>query len=221
MKRTFAAVAAFTLAFAFTACDKGDDTAINEKAPADTLQTETAAEAEITEAPESKTEQLSQTAASTSQTEQTVSMTFVFEPTDENRAEPLPGDDEKSELDMLENAGSPDYNADAAIPYVAWTEINLDKYMYAVSPCIGYSAALSDAGKAMIYDPGYEFHVIARTSTGYYRTDEDLYIPCEYLDNYPPEGHDPENAGSYAPAERPDVTAAPAVTEEDADGGEQ
>jgi 16S rRNA C1402 (ribose-2'-O) methylase RsmI len=218
MKRTIAAAAAFTLVLASTACDS-NNTAIEEKAPAETLQTETAVVTEITEAAESKTEQVSQTAASTSQSEQPVSMTFVFEPTDENRADPLPVDDEKSELDMLEKAGSPDYNADAAIPYVAWTEINLDKYMYAVSPCIGYSAALSDAGKAMIYDPGYEFRIIARTSTGYYRTDEDLYIPCEYLDNYPPEGYDPENAGSYAPAERPDVTA-PAVTEDD-DGGEQ
>ena len=221
MKRTIAAVAAFTLAFAFTACDKGDGTAIEEKAPADTQQTETAVVTEITEAAETQTEQVSQTAASTSQSEQSVSMTFVFEPTDENRAEQLPVDDEKSELDMLENAGSPDYNADAAIPYVAWTEINLDKYMYAVSPCIGYSAALSDAGKAMIYDPGYKFHVIALTSTLYYRTDEDLYIPREYLSNYPPEGYDSESAKSYAPAERPDVTAAPTVTEEDDDGGEQ
>jgi 16S rRNA C1402 (ribose-2'-O) methylase RsmI len=219
MKRTFAAMAAFTLAFAFTACDKGDGTAIEEKAPADTQQTETAVVTEITEAAETQTEQVSQTAASTSQSEQSVSMTFVFEPTDENKADPIPGDDEKSELDMLEKAGSPDYNADSAIPYVAWTETNLDKYMYAVSPCIGYSAALSDAGKAMIYDPGYEFHVIARTSTDYYRTDEDLYIPVQYLQNHQLEGYDPENAGSYAPAERPDVTA-PAVTEDD-DGGEQ
>ncbi|MBR3023614.1 MAG: hypothetical protein IKH71_04080 [Oscillospiraceae bacterium] len=219
MNRTIAA-AAFTLAFSFTACTKEGSTVTEEKAPAETTQTETAVITDSTGPQESRTEQLSQTVTSASQSMQTVSMTFVFEPTDENRAAHLPGDDNASELDMLEDAGSPDYNADAAIPYVAWTEINLDKYMYAVSPCIGYSAALSDAGKAMIYDPGYEFHIIARTSTGFYRTDEDLYIPCEYLDNYPPEGFDPENAGSYAPAERPDVTAAPAVTEED-DGGEQ
>jgi hypothetical protein len=147
-------------------------------------------------------------------------VTFVFEPTKENMVKPDDEDDESAELSMLENAGDPDYSADAAIPYVAWTEINLDKYMYAVSVCTGYSAALEDAGKAMIYDPGYEFHIIARTSTGYYRTDEDLYIPCRYLDNYPPDGYDPENAGSYAPAERPDVTEAPAETDTD-DGGEQ
>ena len=220
MNRTIAAAAAFILAFSFTACTKEGSTVTEEKAPAETTQTETAVITESTAPQESRTEQVSQTVTSASQSKQAVSMTFVFEPTDENRAAPLPGDDEASELDMLEDAGSPDYNADAAIPYVAWTEINLDKYMYAVSPCIGYSAALSDAGKAMIYDPGYEFHIIARTSTGFYRTDEDLYIPCEYLDNYPPEGFDPENAASYAPAERPDVTAAPAVTEED-DGGEQ
>lgn len=91
------------------------------------------------------------------------------------------------ELELLEKEGRPDYNViEAAIPYVGWTEVNLDKYMYPVQKCIGYQYALSDAKAVMVYDAGIALEVIARTSTGYYRIRNDIYIPCDFLSNEMP-----------------------------------
>ncbi len=104
------------------------------------------------------------------------------------------------ELELLEKEGRPDYNViEAAIPYVGWTEVNLDKYMYPVQQCIGYQYALSDAKAVMVYDAGIALEVIARTSTGYYRIRNDIYIPCDFLSNEIPPNVNAEAATS-APA---------------------
>lgn len=99
--------------------------------------------------------------------------------------------EDSAETTAAEISTTLSYENDPDIPEVAWTEIYFDKTMYALSDCIGYDAALPEGNKIMIYDPGYEFWIIARTSTGYYRTDEDVFIPCGSLDNEPPEGSDP------------------------------
>lgn len=113
------------------------------------------------------------------------------------------------ELSMLEQAGKPEYDhAEAAIPYVAWTEVNLDKTMYTVSRCYGYEFALPDAVRKMVYDPGIALEVIARTSTGYYRIQNDYYIPCDFLDSTIPEDADPAIATSCAVYIPPVTTAA-------------
>lgn len=125
-----------------------------------------------------------------------------------------PPDYKSVELSMLENAGDPDYHASAAIPYVAWTEVNLEKTMYTISDCYGYEFALPESVRKMIYDAGAAVEVIARTSTGYYRIKGDLYIPCELLDSVIPDGIDASAATScIVPAiTAPPVTQTAAVT---------
>jgi len=113
-----------------------------------------------------------------------------------------------------------DYMGEAPIPSVAWTEINIDKTMYTQSQCTGYEFALSDANGKMIYDAGIGLEIIARTSTGYYRTINDYYIPCDCLDNNIPENVDPVAATSctvYVPpvvtkSVSSEVTVPPATT---------
>ena len=113
-----------------------------------------------------------------------------------------------------------DYMGEAPIPSVAWTEINIDKTMYTQSQCTGYEFALSDANGKMIYDAGIGLEIIARTSTGYYRTINDYYIPCDCLDNNIPENVDPAAATSctvYVPpvvtkSVSSEVTVQPATT---------
>lgn len=80
------------------------------------------------------------------------------------------------------------------IPSVAWTEINFEKTMYTVSACFGYDTALPDGKKAVSYDPGYEILVTARTNTGYYRVEDDWFIPCEDLAGSAPEDADTPSA---------------------------
>ncbi len=130
------------------------------------------------------------TASSVTTTE--TDTTTTINPSDENY--------NSKELEMLEKEGKPDYNViEAAIPYVGWTEVNLDKYMYPVQKCIGYQYALPDAKAVMVYDAGIALEVIARTSTGYYRIRNDIYIPCDFLSNEIPAGINAEIATS-APA---------------------
>lgn len=124
--------------------------------------------------------------------------TSVISETEEITTESPPYDYNNVELSILSNMGSPDYTAEAEIPYVAWTEINLQKIMYTISGCSGYEFALPEASKKVIYDAGCALNVIARTSTGYYRIDGDIYIPCDFLDNSIPDGVDSSTATSCA-----------------------
>jgi len=115
-----------------------------------------------------------------------------------------------AEVSMLEAVGNPDYNGEVAIPYVGWTEVNLNKTMYPINQCIGYEFALPDAAPKIRYDSGIALEVIARTSTGYYRLRGDYYIPCDLLDTVVHEGADPAAATSSAIITQPvSVTAVP------------
>ena len=82
--------------------------------------------------------------------------------------------------------------------------------MYANTRCIGYEFALSDAKAKLVFDAGIALHVIARTSTDYYRIENDYYIPCEFLDNAPVSGIDPSTVTSSAVTE---ATTAVTVSE--------
>lgn len=113
---------------------------------------------------------------------------------------------------MLEEVGDPDYNGEIYIPYVGWTEVNLNRTMYPVSTCTGYEFALEDAAPKMRYGAGIPLEVIARTSTGYYRIEGDLYIPCDFLDTYVHDGIDQALATSS-----PVVTLAVSVTSQESD----
>lgn len=124
--------------------------------------------------------------------------TSVISETEEITTESPPYDYNNVELSILSNMDSPDYTAEAEIPYVAWTEINLQKIMYTISGCSGYEFALPEASRKVIYDAGCALNVIARTSTGYYRIDGDIYIPCDFLDNSIPDGVDSSTATSCA-----------------------
>ena len=188
MKKIYCAAAAFMLIFAFQSCSSGNisETPDSQVTSVFTTPTEISSVSEtFSQTPVSGTSApASSSLISSSESES------VFTETAET------ADYDSAELSMLEIAGNPDYSAEAAIPYVAWTEINLDKTMYAVSRCFGYEFALPDASEKMIYDAGIALNVIARTSTGYYRIEGDYYIPCSSLDNYPPEGADPSAATS-------------------------
>lgn len=120
-------------------------------------------------------------------------------------------DYDSAEMSMLEGVGDPNYNGKVAVPYVAWTEVNLDKIMYPVSQCIGYEFALEDASPKMKYDAGIALEVIARTSTGYYRIKGDYYIPCDFLDTVIHDGIDASAATSCTVAPPP-TAPPPAVT---------
>lgn len=203
MKKILAAAAAFTLILTAQSCSYGENTEISE--PSETTAVTTVSETETTTT-------VSASVTSTVCTTVTT-VTSVSETAASTEDPTIAADYDSVELSMLDNAGSPDYHAEAAIPYVAWTEINLNKTMYATSRCIGYEFAMPDAAKKMIYDAGIALDVIARTSTGYYRIDGDYYIPCEFLDNTPPDDADPSVATSCTVPPPPVVTAAkPAVT---------
>lgn len=123
-------------------------------------------------------------------------------------------DPESVEKSMLEEISDVDYNAGAAIPYVAWTEINLDKMMYTQLQCNGFEFALESANKKMLYDAGMQLHIIARTDTDYYRTDNDIYIPCSFLDNTVPDGADEASATSCTVYIPPVITTSVSQTTE-------
>lgn len=188
MKKIYCAAAAFLLIFTFQSCSSGNnsETPDSQVTSVFTTPTEISSVSEtFSQVPVSGTSApASSSLISTSESESVLTETAET------------ADYDSAELSMLEIAGNPDYSAEAAIPYVAWTEINLDKTMYAVSRCFGYEFALPDASEKMIYDAGIALNVIARTSTGYYRIEGDYYIPCSSLDNYPPEGADPSAATS-------------------------
>ena len=199
MNKIYCAAAAFLLIFTFQSCSFSQNSDTSDSQVTSVLTTPT----EIS----SVSETFSQTAVSGTSASSVISSSESESESETVLTEPAEtADYDSAELSMLEIAGNPDYSAEAAIPYVAWTEINLDKTMYAVSRCFGYEFALPDASEKMIYDAGIELNVIARTSTGYYRIDGDYYIPCSSLDNYPPEDADPSAATSCT------VTAPPVTT---------
>ena len=114
------------------------------------------------------------------------------------------------EMSMLEEVGDSNNNGKVAVPYVAWTEVNLSKTMYPLSQCIGYEFALPDAAPKMKYDAGIALEVIARTSTGYYRLKGDYYIPCDFLDTKIHDGIDASAATSCTVS--PPQTTVPSVS---------
>lgn len=156
------------------------------------------------------------TASSTSLLTTKISTSLSMTETDTETSPALNASDENynsRELEMLEKEGRPDYNViEAAIPYVGWTEVNLDKYMYPLQKCTGYQYALPDAKPVMIYDAGIALEVIARTSTGYYRIRNDIYIPCEFLSNEIPEGINAAAATSVPAVTTPTVSVKPAAS---------
>ena len=188
MKKIYCAAAAFLLIFTFQSCSSGNNSETPDSQVTSVFTTPT----EIS----SVSETFSQTPVSGTSAPASSSLISTSESESVLTETAETADYDSAELSMLEIAGNPDYSAEAAIPYVAWTEINLDKTMYAVSRCFGYEFALPDASEKMIYDAGIALNVIARTSTGYYRIEGDYYIPCSFLDNYPPEGADPSAATS-------------------------
>lgn len=204
MKKIYCAAAAFLLIFTFQSCSSGNnsETPDSQVTSVFTTPTEISSVSEtFSQVPVSGTSApASSSLISTSESESVLTETAET------------ADYDSAELSMLEIAGNPDYSAEAAIPYVAWTEINLDKTMYAVSRCFGYEFALPDASEKMIYDAGIALNVIARTNTGYYRIEGDYYIPCSSLDNYPPEGADPSAATSCTVPPPPVTTTVFAAT---------
>ena len=204
MNKIYCAAAAFLLIFTFQSCSFSQNSDTSDSQVTSVLTTPT----EIS----SVSETFSQTAVSGTSVSASSSLISSSESESVFTETAETADYDSAELSMLEIAGNPDYSAEAAIPYVAWTEINLDKTMYAVSRCFGYEFALPDASEKMIYDAGIELNVIARTSTGYYRINGDYYIPCSSLDNYPPEDADPSVATSCTVPPPPVTTIVPAAT---------
>lgn len=112
------------------------------------------------------------------------------------------------ELNKLSAIDTVNYQIQA-VPYVAWTEINLDKTMYTKQLTLGYAYALTTSSANMVYDLGSALNVIARTSTGYYRIKGDIYIPCEFLSDAIPENvNNPTSQAIYQPAVTTTVTYA-------------
>lgn len=204
MKKIYCAAAAFLLIFTFQSCSSGNNSETPDLQVTSVFTTPT----EIS----SVSETFSQTPVSGTSASASSSLISTSESESVLTETAETADYDSAELSMLEIAGNPDYSAEAAIPYVAWTEINLDKTMYAVSRCFGYEFALPDASEKMIYDAGIALNVIARTSTGYYRIEGDYYIPCNSLDNYPPEGADPSAATSCTVPPPPVTTIVFAAT---------
>ncbi len=204
MKKIYCAAAAFLLIFTFQSCSSGNNSETPDSQVTSVFTTPT----EIS----SVSETFSQTPVSETSASASSSLISTSESESVLTETAETADYDSAELSMLEIAGNPDYSAEAAIPYVAWTEINLDKTMYAVSRCFGYEFALPDASEKMIYDAGIALNVIARTSTGYYRIEGDYYIPCSSLDNYPPEGADPSAATSCTVPPPPVTTTVFAAT---------
>lgn len=193
MKAIMTAVSVFLLILSMTACSNELNTELTTEVSEISVTTSVS----LTETTliTTKSTTVSSVSSIVSATEITTELT---EETEETTTESSLYDYNEVELSMLEQAGNPDYHAEAAIPYVAWTEVNLQKTMYAISRCYGYEFALPEATRKMVYDAGCALDVIARTSTGYYRLDGDLYIPCDFLDSIPPEDSDPSAATSNA-----------------------
>ena len=146
MKKILAAAAAFTLIFTVQSCSYGEHTEISQPAETTVLTSASETSASVT----SVTTTVTSTAVHTTSVS-TTTVSFTLPETSAETAPPVDGPDyDEVELSMLGNAGNPDYHAEAAIPYVAWTEINLDKTMYAASKCIGYEFAMPDAKKKII-----------------------------------------------------------------------
>lgn len=192
MKYILTAAAVFVLAFSATACSSSvpaADTSIISQttAPAETTVTyNTTVSSATTTIKTTVTTELSQTSSSTCTLTETTSISEV-----------------SSETDTWETLKP---YTKVEVPFVAWSEVNLEKTMHTISRCKGYELALSDASAKMIYDAGIALEVIARTDTGYYRIKGDLYIPCDFLDNAIPDGINAAAATSCT------VYAAPAVT---------
>lgn len=169
MNKIFAAAAAFSFTVLLTACSLKDFTdTFTDSASEKTSVSETEIPAETSES-----------VTSGANTDDSTPVTS----------------EQHNDIAVTETAESDSESGDFDIPDVAWTEINLYKTMYALSSCTGYDLALSDGTPEMIYDPGYEFYVISRTSTGYYRVEGDYYIPCEFINDEPPADSDPDSAG--------------------------
>ena len=65
--------------------------------------------------------------SSTASVSTSASESSVTSETEETTTETLPYDYNDVELSILSNMDNPDYTAEVNIPYVAWTEINLQK----------------------------------------------------------------------------------------------
>ena len=197
MKHIISSLMAFKLTVTFISCsDTAKTTTTTVEMTTTTALTTTTPSTTVTTTPK-KTTTVSVT---TEETTSDTSGTTVSLP-----------DYDAVEQSLVAQLGDPDYNVtEAAIPYVAWTEVNLDKTMYANTRCIGYEFALSDAKAKLVFDAGIALHVIARTSTDYYRIENDYYIPCEFLDNAPVSGIDPSTVTSSAVTE---ATTAVTVSE--------
>lgn len=205
MNKIYCAAAAFLMIFTFQSCSFSRNSENEEPQVTSVLST--------TAETSSVSETFSQTAVSGTSASSVISSSESESESEPVLTEPAEtADYDSAELSMLEIAGNPDYSAEAAIPYVAWTEINLDKTMYAVSRCFGYEFALPEASEKMIYDAGIALNVIARTSTGYYRIEGDYYVLCSSLDNYPAEDTDPSVATSCTVPPPPVTTIVPAAT---------
>lgn len=199
MKHIKSALMAFILTVTFISCSNENKT--------------TTVTVEMTTTTESTITTPSMTVTTTTTPKKTTTVSVTTEETTSATSETtvsLP-DYDAVEQSLVAQLGDPNYNVtEAAIPYVAWTEVNLDKTMYANARCIGYEFALSDAKAKLIFDAGIALHVIARTSTNYYRIENDYYIPCEFLDNAPVDGIDPSTVTSSAVTE---VTTSVTVSE--------
>lgn len=197
MKHIISALIAFILTVTFISCsDENKTTTVTVEMTTPTELTTTTPSTTVTTTPK-KTTTVSVT---TEETTSDTSGTTVSLP-----------DYDAVEQSLVAQLGDPNYNVtEVAIPYVAWTEVNLDKTMYANERCIGYEFALSDAKAKLVFDAGIALHVIARTSTNYYRIENDYYIPCEFLDNAPVNGIDPSTVTSSAVTE---ATTAVTVSE--------
>lgn len=194
MKQITLTAAVFLFSLSLYACSTDSSTSDNiQETPVSVTEYKT-----VTSSVSSSVLISSVSESSTASVSTSASESSVTSETEETTTETLPYDYNEVELSILLNMDNPDYTAEVNIPYVAWTEINLQKTMYTISGCSGYEFALPEASKKVIYDAGCALNVIARTSTGYYRIDGDIYIPCDFLDNSVPDGVDTSTATSCA-----------------------
>lgn len=203
MKHIISSLMAFILTVTFISCS---DTA---------KTTTTTVEMTTTTALTTTTPSTTVTTTTTPKKTTTVSVTTEETTSDTSGTAVSLPDYDAVEQSLVAQLGDPDYNVtEAAIPYVAWTEVNLDKTMYANTRCIGYEFALSDAKAKLVFDAGIALHVIARTSTDYYRIENDYYIPCEFLDNAQLDGIDPTTVTSAVVTETTTAVTTSASTSE-------
>ena len=173
MKKLIFPVLFMTAVTIFTACkNSSDESGLTE--PTTTCETTVTTTTETTTTSETTTTVTTTETTSELATAETTAVT--------------PSQAELNEEEMLNNIENVNYNGGIAIPRVAWTEINLDKIMYATEMVFGYAYASPGALAKVVYDPGAEVKVIGRTSTEYYRISGDYYIPCEKLSGTKPEG---------------------------------